>query len=706
MKKLDQFSERQTHRVLIIDDTPKIHEDFRKILCGEDLNAPALDATEALLLEDDAPAPATPNTIFEVDSASQGEEGIAMVQRALDEGRPYSMAFVDVRMPPGLDGIKTIGQIWERYPELQVVICTAYSDYSWKEIASHLGMSENLVILKKPFDSIEVLQLAHAMTKKWIVTQQANARLEDLSRMVHERTAELSEANERFSKAFQASPLPIAVCKVSDGRFLDANESFLLFLEIKRDGVIGRADDDLKIWADSGEQDQFWAFLEQDRRVAEMKCRIRLQSGAVREVLAFGEEFQLYHDRCVLMLFYDITDRLKLEEELRQSQKMEAVGQLAAGVAHDFNNLLTIIRCHADLRLEKVKADPKIIESLKNIVSASDRAASLTRQLLAFGRRHILQPVSLNLNEVIRSMEQMVQSLLGEDVRFECGLEPDIPVVRADRWSMEQVLVNVVVNAAEAMTEGGQLSIVTAAVELDERKASLHPEARPGSFVCISIEDTGCGMDPATVNRIFEPFFSTKPVGKGSGMGLAMVYGIVKQHDGWIRVNSRVGKGTTFHIYLPVCRELSETVTATSSPFPVKGGTESVLIVEDNSELCAMASEVLASAGYRVFRANSGNDAMEVWSSCDGKIDLLFSDIVMPGGMSGSRLADKLKTLKPELKVILTSGHSSKLKKFSQAISTGHFMAKPYSPTALLERVRGCLDNREFVDSDMLSEAN
>lgn len=706
MQNTDHFKKPRTYRILVIDDTPKIHEDFRKILCGDELKAPALDQTEALLLDEDAPKPAmAADTVFEVDSAFQGEEGIAKVQQAIQEGRPYAMAFVDVRMPPGLDGIRTIAQIWERYPDLQVVICTAYSDYSWKEIASHLGASENLVILKKPFDSIEVLQLAHAMTRKWIVTGQANARLEDLGRMVRERTAELTEANERFSKAFQASPLPIAICKAADGRFLDVNESFLLFLEIKRDGIIGRSEEDLKVWADAGDHDQFWAFVQQDGRVAEMKCRIRLHGGAIREVLAFGEEFHLNNERCILILFYDVTDRVKLEEELRQSQKMEAVGQLAAGVAHDFNNLLTIIRCHADLRLDISNLDPKITESLKNIVSASDRAASLTRQLLAFGQRHITQPAPLNLNEVIRGMEPMLQSLLGEDVRLECALGLDVPAIRADRWSMEQILVNIVVNAADAMPDGGQLSIVTTAVELDERKASLHPEARPGSFVCISIEDTGCGMDAATLGRVFEPFFTTKPVGKGSGMGLAMVYGIVKQHQGWIRVNSRVGRGTTFHIYLPVSTE-SATSTGTSSAFPVKGGTETLLIVEDNLELCDMASEVLTTAGYRVLRAGSGADALRVWSSCDGKIDLLFSDIVMPGGMSGSRLAEKLRGMKPELKVILTSGHSSKLKKFSRAISSGLFMAKPYSPIALLERVRSCLDNTERDQSGALVEVD
>jgi len=686
------FSKDKNNRILVIDDNPQIHTDFRNILCAE-LDTIVLDRKEAVLFDESAKfSHGAPAEAFEVDSAYQGQQGLELVERALAEGRPYAMAFVDVRMPPGWDGVETISQIWRKYPSLQVVICTAYSDYSWEEIARNLGAPDNLVILKKPFDNIEVLQLAHAMTKKWMVTLQANTRMEDLNRMVRERTEKLEAANERFGKAFKASPLPIAICKISNASFLDVNESFLELFALQRKSVIGHTEDDLRIWADPGDRQRFWDSVRSNHSVRDMRLRLRVKDDDVREVAAFAEGFQLEREHCLLVVFHDVTDRLKLEEQLRQSQKLEAVGQLAAGVAHDFNNLLTVIRGHAELRLGTPALDEGLSESLKQIARASERAASLTRQLLAFSRRHIMHLAALDLNDLIRSMQDMIRSVLGEDVELHCELASRLPPICADRWSLEQVMVNLVVNARDAMPQGGRLSVRTYTVEVDAREAGLNPEAHPGSFVCLTVEDTGCGMDADTLNRVFEPFFTTKPVGKGTGMGMAMAYGIVKQHEGWIRVHSRVGCGTIFQIYLPMSEKPIEPRPEPTLPPELPRGTETVLMVEDDPALLAMGRNVLHAAGYKVFHASSGNEAMKVWSVNRDKIDLLFSDIVMPEGLDGRKLAEKLKAEKPGLKVLLTTGHHYKLKEQTSALNTALFISKPFSAGALLRTVRLCLD--------------
>jgi two-component system cell cycle sensor histidine kinase/response regulator CckA len=694
---MNHFSGKKNQRLLVIDDNPDIHEDFRKILSGGELATGEfsdLGDTEAVLFDHIVGAAAGPAPIepFEVDSAFQGHLGLEMVERALAEGRPYAMAFVDVRMPPGWDGVETISQIWQKYPQLQVVICTAHSDYSWSEIVKTLGASDNLVILKKPFDNIEVLQLAHAMTKKWQLTQQANARMEDLDRMVCDRTAELEAANERFTKAFTASPIPIALFHLSHHQFLDANESFLKLFQFDRDTVIGHSESDLALWSEASDHEKFWTQLQSQGRVRELKCRVRSRNGALRDVLAFAEILHINQERCLLLLFHDITELLKLEEELRHSQKMEAVGQLAAGVAHDFNNLLTVIRGHAELRLATCNLDADLGDSLTQITRAAERAASLTRQLLAFSRRHLMQLTAIDLNDVIDHLREMIESLIGEDIQLQCDLRSGLPPIHADRWSLEQVLVNIIVNARDAMPEGGRLSILTSLVEIDSRSTAFNGAENENRFVCLTIEDSGCGMDAATLNRMFEPFFTTKPVGKGTGMGLAMVYGIIKQHQGWIKVNSTVGKGTIFHIYLPISSRPVEPRQQDPAP-ALPGGHETILIVEDNAALRGMATNVLHSAGYRVLHASSGTEALAVWSSQHDEIDLLFSDVVMPEGMNGRTLAENLRAWKPNLKVILTSGHAAKMKEEAGGCPGALFVAKPYSASDLLKTVRVCLDD-------------
>ncbi|HTA30067.1 MAG TPA: response regulator [Candidatus Cybelea sp.] len=704
------WSRQKNNRILVIDDNPEIHQDFRKVLGAKiDPGASALDSAEAAIFggeSEPAPDNGFPGEEFQIDSAYQGQEGLEMVQRALEEGRPYAMAFVDVRMPPGWDGIETIVQIWRKYPELQVVICTAYSDYSWKEITQKLGASDSLVVLKKPFDNIEAMQLAHALTKKWLVTRQANARMADLDAMVRQRTEDLEAANERFSKAFRASPLPMAICQVNATRFLDVNESFSRLFGLQHGAIIGRSDNELNIWAHADDQAMFWQLVHSSGRVREMKCRLRTPAGAIHDALAFGEELLLNQERCALMVFYDMSHQLKLEAQLRHSQKMEAIGQLASGVAHDFNNLLTVIRGHAELRIGTVDLDEELSESLKQIARATERAACLTRQLLTFGRRHMTQPRPINLNDLVTSLGEMAQSLISEQIQFDCHLTERLKPAHADPSSLEQVLLNLIVNARDAMPQGGRLTISTAACEIGEDEARLNSEARAGSFICLSVQDTGCGMDTQTLNRVFEPFFTTKPIGKGTGMGLAMVYGIVKQHQGWISVSSRPGQGTHFRIFLPVSNEPVAPPAGDAEDVQAQRGHETILLVEDEAALRNVIGNVLTAAGYRVLPAVSGVDALRIWFSEDEKIDLLFSDVVMPEGMTGRKLAEKLRARKPGLKVVLTSGHDTELKYQDSSVPDALFVAKPFSPAEIISTVRACLDKRADVAEICAGQGN
>jgi two-component system, cell cycle sensor histidine kinase and response regulator CckA len=394
-----------------------------------------------------------------------------------------------------------------------------------------------------------------------------------------------------------------------------------------------------------------------------------------------------------LVLARDVTERLNLEAQLRQSQKMESVGQLAAGVAHDFSNILTVIHGQATLALADRSLAPNIIESLGQIRTAADRAVRLTRQLLAFSRCQVMELRRLDLNEVIRNIAQMLRRLLGEAIELDFDLAPDLPLLQADRGMLEQVIVNLAVNSRDAMPNGGKLSLATSGVDVDPRYTVKHPEAMPGPCVCLRVMDTGVGMDPQTMGRIFEPFFTTKPSGKGTGLGLSTVYGILKQHQGWADVRSQPGQGTVFEIFLPV---KSECLADDSDPVAsgeIRGGTERILVVEDESDLRCVLQTLLEVHGYEVVTAANGAEALERWQERGGGFALLLTDIVMPNGLSGTDLGLKLQKEDPHLRIIYTSGYSLDLVGRALPLVDGqNYLQKPFPQDRLIQTVRRCLD--------------
>lgn len=382
----------------------------------------------------------------------------------------------------------------------------------------------------------------------------------------------------------------------------------------------------------------------------------------------------------------------ELEEALSGAQKMEAIGRLAGGVAHDFNNLLTVIMSGAEVLLAQPRQDERQRELLQMIKQSGERGAGLTRQLLAFSRKQVLAPVLLDLSTLVANIERMLRRLIGEDVELATALDPGLHRVKADPGQIEQVIMNLVVNARDAMPSGGVLHISTTNAELDEDFVSHHPGSLPGSYAVLAVSDNGCGMDEQTKSRIFEPFFTTKELGKGTGLGLATAYGVVKQSGGYIEVQSQPNRGTTFLIYLPRGTGVETAPEPRSRTLETRGGSETVLLVEDEDPVRSMARQILQMNSYTVLEARDGVEALKVSGECRHPIDLLVTDVVMPH-LSGRQLADRLSTLRPSMKVLFMSGHADdEIVRHRVLEPDMPFLQKPFTPSSLAGKVRELLN--------------
>lgn len=425
----------------------------------------------------------------------------------------------------------------------------------------------------------------------------------------------------------------------------------------------------------------------------EAEFRIRRNANGVR-ILEASATNLLQHPAVngIVINARDVTERRRLEDQLMRAQKMEAIGTLSGGVAHDFNNILTVILGHTEVLLQTLRSSPQIAEHLKSIDEASRRASSLTRQLLAFSRKQVLQPRVFNLNSLILDLDKMLRRMISEDIEFQTVTDPNLRATKADPGQIEQVVMNLVVNARDAIKNGGRITVETANVDLDEDYVRTHPDARPGAHVMLAVSDTGEGIPPEILPHIFEPFFTTKEVGRGTGLGLSTVYGIIKQSGGNVLVYSQPGRGTTFKIYLPVAEEPVPVAAETSQP-QTSFGAETVLLVEDEPALRDLIRIALVKNGFTVLDVASPSDAIVVCQQHPGPIQLLLTDVIMPG-MDGPSLAKQIQTQRSEIRVLYMSGYATNFIMHGGVVDPGtNFLEKPFHPRALLAKVREVLDS-------------
>lgn len=574
------------HRILVIDDNRAIHDDFRKILCPE---KSGIDDLEVAFFGRTAPVSLQPE--FEVDSAFQGSEGVEAMRRALEEGRPYAMAFVDVRMPPGADGIETAEMLWQLCPELQVVICTAHSDYTWQEMIVRLANRDRLLVMKKPFASVEALQLACALCEKWQLTHEATERLAETERIVEKRTRELREANER------------------------------------------------------------------------------LQS--------------------------EMMQRERAEKQLLRAQRQECIGTLASGIAHDLNNMLAPILLSLDLL--KIGLPEASKDLLVTVETCTQRAASLVRQVLTFARGVEGERLPLEMKCVIREIEKIVAGTFPRQITLETRIADGLPPINGDSTQLQQVLLNLCVNARDAMPQGGTLRIHVDALEIDDLCASLNPGMRRGRYVRLRLSDTGTGIPKRIIDKIFDPFFTTKPLGQGTGLGLSTVLGIVKSHEGFLEVHSEPGKGSTFEVFLPVA--VDQPVSISSEDSGSTGGQGQLILIVDDEAAVRMTTEgALAVHGYRTLTAADGVEALAIYAAQGDSIDAVLTDVMMPL-VDGVALSRALRKMNPNVRIIAATGAAEESRKQDlKALNVSRVLGKPYTTGTLLAALDDAFSATAAVD--------
>ena len=654
---------------------------------------------------------------YEVVSAADGAEALALAKSA-----PPDLIVTDIMMPV-MDGFE-LCRLWksdDRLKHIPFVIYTAtYTDPKDEKLARNLGADRFLLKPQKVERLLEVVREVLAEASRGgsndrpglsrdemdLVRQHNDALLRKLQRKVGQLEAALEERNRaegnlRRTNAFLDSiienvPDMIFLKDARELRFVRFNRAGEELLGYARAELVGKRDHDFF------PEDQADFFTEKDREVLRGKTIVEIPEEPLetkdkgRRIVRTKKVPILNADgeaEYLLGISEDITDvkqaeeeHRKLEGQLRESQKLEAIGRLAGGVAHDFNNLLTVVLGHTGFAIETTREGEPLRADLEAIQKAGERAAALTRQLLAFSRRQVLEPDVLNLNTVVTSVESMLRRLLGEDIEIVTRLDDDLGNVLVDPGQLEQVLMNLAVNARDAMPSGGRLTLATENVEIDEDFTEGHLAVDPGEFVMLAVTDTGCGMDAATRAQIFEPFFTTKEKGKGTGLGLSTVFGIVKQSGGGVWVYSEAGQGTTFKVFLP------RVVAAASKPkhraAPVLAvGNKVVLLVEDDDTVRRIAERILDAAGYRVQAASNGDEALLVCEKLGGEVDLLLTDVVMPG-MNGRELAERITRHCPRLKTLYMSGFSDD----GIVPRAARFIGKPFSAAELTQKVREVLD--------------
>lgn len=723
----------QRPRILVIDDMLDIHEDFRKVLAP----ITSFESVEGRLQGE-----RNPNQ-FQVDFATQGEEGTEMVIRARAEGVPYQVAFVDMRMPLGWGGIETITRIWKADPDVQTVICTAYSDFSWSEILSELGQTDRLLILKKPFEPVEVSQLANALSQKWTLLVRSKSYISEMEAAVAARTRELQETcaaavnmmEDSVDSAARAKTANLELAQeIAERKQTEKNLARLkreldLLLSSTGQGIAGldlsgnctfinRAGAAMTGWepqeligrsfhelvhsktADGSVIPADLCPLCRVFRVGE-SCQVETEVFWRRNAVPFPVEYSAHpiideeELAGAVVTFDDITEKKQLAAQYLRSQRMEAIGALAGGVAHDLNNALAPILMASEL-MSMQTADPKFLRLIENVQASATRGTEMVRQILTFargkeGERGLVQPKHL-----VKEIVGIIQQTFTKDIRVRSELAPDLWPIVGNPTQVHQILLNLCVNARDAMPQGGTLSLAAQNVVIDEAYAGMSPEAKPGRYVMVRVSDSGTGMTPEIIARIFEPFFTTKPPGSGTGLGLSTVRSIVSSHHGFIRVESESGKGTTFKVYLPAHHgPAGKNEEATRPPLPAGNG-ELVLVVDDEASVRNMLAQVFQMFGYRVLTANNGAEAAGVCGQNIACLQLVLTDMDMPI-LGGPGFIQVVRALSSTLKIIGMSGLSSGgISRDLAGLKLHAFLVKPFTAEEMIRTVHQVLHSPEF----------
>jgi len=616
-----------------------------------------------------------------VESFPDLEDALQAVRRPDAMERP-ALAVVPLAHWGAQDPGAIAGLLMEAAADLPVILVAPEIPDAWRQWVAMHPAAPRLVAMSLPWD-LSALRLLGSTVARSRVAAAAPVTL-----LPHPADAptldgltnELRHSEERFAAALRAAPYPQAILNFSTGQFVEANAAFCTLTGFSQAELLEHSMPALKA---TGLLD----VMRGPHPLAGIRSTCRNHHGETRHLTVSTQPTALGGEPHLMLLAEDITERVQLEQQLQQAQKMEAMGQLAAGVAHDFNNILTIIQGHLSLQLDTGDFDPSTRTALKETLEASGHAATLTRQLLALSRCQLFESAPLDLNAVIQRMSTILQRLIGEHIDVEWKCESGLPHIMGDIPGIEQVIMNLVLQARDAMPRGGRLRIATGLSEISASKAAQNPEAREGKFVRFSIVDTGHGMDQPTVERLLGAFAATRNSAAETGTALAAVYSIVKQHEGWIELFSSPGQGTAFFVYLPITSQTAA-VGDLRPANPAKSGL-TVLLVEDEPAVRTILRQLLIHCGCTVWEAPDAPSALAVWAAEKSRIHLLITDIVMPGGMTGHELAAQLTEERPDLKVIYSSGYSASLFSEGQDLVAGrNFLPKPYDATSVVTMIR------------------
>jgi len=614
---------------------------------------------------------------FEAGTASTREEFLQKLRAA-----PVDVVLSDYRMK-GWTGMDALAIVKEHRPGVPVILLTGTLGDELAVECIKLGITD--YILKE-----QLARLPMAVTR---------AHEERLLRDAETRAIEaLRQSEARYRGMVRHLMYGIFWAEEPSGRLLDVNPALVKMLGYSSADELLQVQFTTALYREPADREKGLAEYMQNGH-ASATVDWKRKDGKIVTVHMIGRRTLEPDGKswCAEVMVEDVTERKTLEKQLVQAQKFEAIGQLAGGVAHDFNNMIGAILGWADLGIEETELGSRLHRHFQKVHQQAQRAASLTRQLLAFARRQILEPQNIDLNQTVIETVSLLEKVIGSNIEIKANLAPNLAVVRADPTQVEQVLMNLCINARDAMPDGGSMLIETSNIQLDDRFCALQPLAHPGEYIVLSVSDTGVGMDAATLDRIFEPFFTTKELGKGTGLGLATVYGIVRQHSGFLHVYSELGTGSTFRAYFPVSTVDAPPVQLTEEEGPVQGGSETILLAEDHEGLRQLAVETLTSLGYTVVLASDGEQALHEFQLFCDQIHLTLLDVMLPK-LSGPEVYERIRAVRQDLPAIFATGYSPDLALLQRVRQQGWpILQKPYTSRVIARKVREALDQRARV---------